>query len=148
MRLEIACPGRTPRLSGALARIVIASFLTAGSLLAQNAAITPPQVPSPGQNHLPPNTRVIQGVVKDKDGAPVNNAVVLLKDTKTLQIRSYLTQADGTYHFFGLSDDVSYQVRAEHSGMISPSKLVSVFDSKKFINVNLKLKDKKKPYPS
>ena len=109
---------------------------------------TPPSIPSPGQNKLPPNTRVIEGVVVDAKGVPVPNAVVLLRDTKTLQIRSYITLQDGGYHFFGLSNDVNYQVRAENNQMTSPSKLISVFDSHKFIKVNLKLKDKKKPYPS
>lgn len=108
---------------------------------------TPPTIPAPGQEHVPPNTRVIQGTVRDKSGAPVAGAVVLLRDNKTLQIRSYLTQSDGTYHFFGLSTDVGYQLRAEHADMTSSSKLVSVFDSKKFIKVDLKLKKQKKPYP-
>jgi hypothetical protein len=86
--------------------------------------------------------------VRDSNGAAVPGATVLLKDTKTLQIRSYITQSDGTYHFFGLSNDINYSVRAQHNDMTSPSKLVSVFDSHKFIKVDLKLKDKKKPYPS
>jgi hypothetical protein len=108
--------------------------------------VTPPAIPQPGQVHIPPNTRVIQGTVEDAKGAPVGGAVVLLKDTKTLQIRSYIAQQDGTYHFYGLSTDISYQVRAETKDMTSPSKLVSVFDSHKFIKVNLKLKNKKKPF--
>jgi hypothetical protein len=114
---------------------------------AQNAQQTPPLVPPPGQIHIPPNTRVIEGVVRDINGAPVSGAVVLLKDSKTLQIRSYITQQDGSYHFYGLSTDINYEVRAASQTMTSPSKLVSVFDSHKFIKVNLKLKDKKKPYP-
>ncbi len=108
----------------------------------------PPVVPQPGQTHIPPNTRVIEGVVQDNRGAPVPGAIVLLKDTKTLQIRSYIAQHDGKYHFYGLSTDINYQVRAETGEMTSPTKLVSVFDSHKFIKVNLKLKDKKKPYPA
>jgi len=114
------------------------------SAAAQSQTQLPPAIPAPGQTHLPPNTRVIQGVVEDVKGAPVGGAIVLLKDTKTLQIRSYIAQQDGKYHFYGLSTDINYQVRAEHGDLTSPSKLVSVFDSKKFITVNLKLKKKKK----
>jgi hypothetical protein len=109
-------------------------------------SVTPPVIPQPGQAHIPPNTRVIQGTVQDAKGSPVAGAVVLLKDTKTLQIRSYIAQQDGTYRFYGLSTDISYQLRAETKDMTSPSKLVSVFDTHKFIKVNLKLKNKKKPF--
>ena len=35
----------------------------------------------------------------DSHGSPVPRAVVLMKDMKTLQIRSYIAQNDGSYHF-------------------------------------------------
>jgi hypothetical protein len=133
------------RVSGIACTITL--FGTFGAALS-GQTVTPPAIPQPGQVHIPPNTRVIQGMVEDLKGAPVGGAVVLLKDTKTLQIRSYIAQQDGTYHFYGLSTDISYQVRAETKDMTSPSKLVSVFDSHKFIKVNLKLKNKKKPFPA
>ena len=113
-----------------------------------NTQQTAPVVPEPGESHIPPNTRVIEGTVEDVNGGPVPGAVVLLKDTKTLQIRSFIAQHDGKYHFYGLSTDINYQVRAQTDAYTSPSKLVSVFDSHKVIKVNLKLKNKKKPYPS
>ncbi len=72
------------------------------------------------------------------------NATVLLKDTKTLQIRSFLAEPTGKYHFYGLSTDVNYELRAETNQMTSPSKMVSVFDSHKRIKIDLKIKDKKK----
>lgn len=80
----------------------------------------------------------------DKAGAPVAGAIVLLKDTKTLQVRSFIAQQDGKYHFYGLSPDINYQVRAESRDMTSPMKQISVFDSHSKIVVNLKLKKKKK----
>lgn len=84
----------------------------------------------------------------DAKGAPIPGAIVLLRDTKTLQIRSYIAGRDGTYHFFGLNTDVNYELRAETNEMTSPSKLVSVFNSRKLVKLNLKVKDKKKPYSS
>jgi hypothetical protein len=132
------------------AKMACGALLCIGLPLAcygQNAPQTPPVLPPPGQTQIPPNTRVIEGIVHDANGAAAAGAVVLLKDTKTLQIRSYITQQDGSYHFYGLSTDINYEVRAADQNMTSPSKLVSVFDSHKFIKVNLKLKDKKKPYP-
>ena len=61
---------------------------------------------------------------------------------KTLQVRSYIAQADGKYRFFGLSSDINYELRAQSNGMTSPIKTVSVFDSHKIVTLNLKLKKK------
>jgi hypothetical protein len=124
-------------------RAFVPLLFVPGLLLGQ--VITPPAIPPPGQNKLPPSTRVIEGQVQDLKGSPVPNAVVLLKDTKSLQIRSYIAQADGSYHFFGLSTDVNYQIRAHDGEMMSPWKLVSVFNSHLHVKVNLKLKKKMEP---
>lgn len=89
-------------------------------------------------------TRSIEGTVFDKNGSPVPGAVVQIKDSKTLQIRSFITQKDGKYHFYGLSTDINYELRAESHEMTSPAKTVSVFDSHKVVVLNLKLKKKLK----
>lgn len=84
--------------------------------------------------------RSVEGVVTGPDGEPVAGAVVLLKDSKTLQVRSFITLKDGTYHFYGLSRDISYDLRAEHGKESSGSKTVSSFNDHAKIKVNLKLK--------
>jgi hypothetical protein len=84
-------------------------------------------------------TRTVEGMVTSAANQPVPGAVVQLKNTKTLQIRSFITQADGSYHFAGLSSDVEYQLKAEHAGATSPWKTLSVFNSKKTPVINLKL---------
>lgn len=91
-----------------------------------------------------PLTRSIEGTVLDAHGSPVPNAVVLLKDLKTLQVRSYLAQKDGKYHFYGLSSDINYEVRAQANGLTSSIKTVSVFDSHQIVTLNLKLSKKLK----
>jgi hypothetical protein len=91
-----------------------------------------------------PITRSIEGTVLDAHGSAVPSAVVLLKDTKTLQVRSYLAQKDGKYHFYGLSSDINYEVRAQANGLTSPIKTVSVFDSHRVVTLNLKLNKKLK----
>lgn len=96
------------------------------------------------ESSVSPRTRSVVGSVFDKTGAPVPGAIVLLKDTKTLQVRSFIAQQAGHYHFYGLSPDINYQVRAESRDMTSPTKNISVFDSHSEIKVNLKLKKKKK----
>ncbi len=88
------------------------------------------------------NTRVVQGTVYDSGDQPINGAVVQLKDTKTLQVRSFYTQQNGGYHFAGLSTNVDYELKAEKDGASSGTKTLSVFDSRKTPVINLKL-DKK-----
>ena len=83
-------------------------------------------------------------MVADLKGAPVTGAYVLLKDLKTLQIRTFVTETGGRYRFVGLSTDINYQVRAQSGDMTSRTKTISVFDSHSRIKVNLKLQKKKK----
>jgi Carboxypeptidase regulatory-like domain len=90
------------------------------------------------------NTRSVQGVVTAPDDTPVSNAVVQLKNTKTLQIRSFFTQANGSYYFHDLSADVDYTLRADYKGESSPTRTLSAFDSRKLATMNLKL-NKSKP---
>jgi hypothetical protein len=85
------------------------------------------------------NTRSVQGSVTAADDAAVVGAVVQLKNTKTLQIRSFITKEDGTYRFQGLSTDVDYELRADFKGASSASKTLSSFDSRKQAIINLKL---------
>jgi hypothetical protein len=112
-----------------VAGIVLALALAAVSLPAQNKSEDT-------------NTRTVQGVVTDASGNPVAGAVVQLKDTKTLQVRSFRTQQDGTYHFAGLSTNVDYELKAESDGASSGTKMLSVFDGRKVAEIHLKLNKK------
>ena len=87
-----------------------------------------------------PGTRTLEGVVTDSANHPVANAVVKLKDTKTLQIRSFYSDNQGAYHFAGLSNNVDYEVHADRNGASSATKTLSSFDSHKTVTINLKLK--------
>ncbi len=90
-----------------------------------------------------PTVRSVQGTVTDAAGTPVSGAVVHLKNTKTLQIRSYITKEDGSYAFHGLSRNVDYELSAETQNAESGTKALSVFDSRLTAVINLKLKPKK-----
>jgi hypothetical protein len=85
------------------------------------------------------NVRSVQGVVTDASDNAVDGAVVQLKNTKTLQIRSYITKNNGNYSFQGLSTDVDYELKAEHESASSSAKTLSAFDSRKQAVINLKL---------
>ena len=62
-----------------------------------------------------------------------------------LQVRSFITQQDGEYHFSGLKIDNDYQLKARYSGMTSGWKTLSIFDTRKAPVINLKLDKEEKP---
>jgi len=88
------------------------------------------------------NSRSVMGIVVDVSDQPVTGAVVQLKDMRTLQVRSFITQGDGQYHFSGLRADIDYQITAKFGEMSSAPRNLSIFDNRKEAVVNLKL-DKK-----
>jgi hypothetical protein len=88
-------------------------------------------------------TRSVQGTVTAADDSPVSGAVVQLKNTKTLQVRSFITQEDGMYHFYDLSLDIDYELKADYQGASSSAKTLSSFDSRTQTVLNLKLNPKK-----
>lgn len=83
-------------------------------------------------------TRTVQGIVT-AESHPVGGAVVQLNDTRTQQIRSFITKEDGTYHFAGLSTNDAYELRAEHDGAHSGTKRLDVFNRHKVATIDLKL---------
>jgi len=90
-----------------------------------------------------PPTRSVQGFVTAQDDSLVSGAVVYLKNTKSLQIRSFFTQKDGAYSFRDLSPDIDYELKAENQGAWSNPHTLSSFDTRKTITINLKLNPKK-----
>jgi hypothetical protein len=89
--------------------------------------------------------RVVTGTVRDADGTPINGAVVQLKDVRSTQVRSFITQTNGSYHFSGLKLDNDYELEAKSKGMTSGWRTLSVFDSRKEPVINLKLDKPDKP---
>ncbi len=83
--------------------------------------------------------RSLQGQVLDNSEAALPNAVVYLKNTRTLAVRSYISGQDGSYHFSGLSQNVDYEVHAERDGQKSDTKTLSGFDTRPRSTINLKV---------
>jgi len=83
--------------------------------------------------------RSLEGLVTDASENAVVGAVVKLKDLKTLQVRSFITKEDGKYHFYGLSINNDYEVVADSNGLTSKSRTLSVYDSRKKPNLDLKV---------
>jgi hypothetical protein len=89
-----------------------------------------------------PQLRTLTGHVFDGQDQPLPKAIVYLKNTKTLAIKTYITDTDGTYRFPALSLAVDYEVYAEHQGARSDTKTVSSFDNRKQVEITLRIKSK------
>ena len=72
----------------------------------------------------------LTGEVVNPQGGRLAQAVVHMKDRKTLEVKTRITDAEGKYVFRGLNRDADYEVHAEHQGVSSPSKNVSHFDDR------------------
>ena len=83
--------------------------------------------------------KVVEGKVVGANNLPQPGAIVYLKNTKTTDIKSFISTADGSYRFGQLSSDVDYEIWAAYQGRKSPTKTISSFDSKKLFDYQLKV---------
>jgi len=88
--------------------------------------------------------RTIHGTVVDKDENPAPASVVYLLNVKTQAVKTYIADNAGLYRFSGLDPNVDYEVHAEKGSMTSATRTVSSFDSRRDIEVVLKLSHLKK----
>lgn len=85
--------------------------------------------------------RAVEGTVTEGNGAPVNGAIVQLKDMKTLQIRSFITRENGAFVFQGIKKSVEYELKAKHQNRESKPRLLTIFDDRQRATIDLKLED-------
>lgn len=111
----------------------VRAMATVAVLLAGGAVL-----PLVGQSRAPVS-RTVEGKVTNKADAPLNGAVVYLKDDKTLAVKSFIATEQGTYRFGQLSQNTDYEVWAESGGKKSATKIVSSFDNKNTFTVDLKI---------
>lgn len=87
-----------------------------------------------------PEQRVVQGKVTDGANEPIKGAVVYLKDSRSLAVKSFFSDAQGEYRFGQLSQNSDYQIWAENNGKKSAVKTISSFDNKNQFLINLIVK--------
>lgn len=87
--------------------------------------------------------RTIRGTVLDKDETPTPAGVVYLLNVKTQAVKTYIADDAGNYRFSGLDPNVDYEVHAEHDDMTSATRTISSFDSRRDVEMVLKLSHKK-----
>ena len=97
---------------------------------------------NPVSNKNKDETRNVVGQVLTKSDTPIAEAIVYLKNTKTLTIKSFITEKDGGYRFHGLSPNVDYEIYADYQGQKSPTKTVSSFDTRTNVTLNLHIEGK------
>lgn len=109
-------------------------WLLALTLILSAAPVTHAQKNQSWQN------RTLIGHVFNAQDQALPKAVVYLKNTKSLAIRTYISDPDGGYHFPSLSPNVDYEVYAEYQGAHSDTKTLSAFDSRKQAEITLHVK--------
>jgi Carboxypeptidase regulatory-like domain len=87
--------------------------------------------------------KTVRGVVTDKTDNPINAGVVFLKNLRTNQVRSNITNDQGNYRFSGIDPNAEYELYAEKDGAKSQTRSISSFESRMDIVLNLKLERKK-----
>lgn len=118
-------------------RSILVLILSAATLACVSAAQDVYLSPDATSDKHQPQDRSVTGQVLTKTDAPVQEAIVYLKNTKTLSIKSFITEKDGGYRFHGLSPNIDYEIYAEHEGQKSPTKTISSFDNRSNITLNL-----------
>ena len=130
----------TSRVSSQMSKAVVrARLLSAVVVLAGCAPFTFAHTASAAAATVAAAQRTVQGRVVDKQDAAITGAVVYLKDTRSLSVKSYLTDEQGHFHFGQLADGADYEVWAEQNGKRSSSKSISQFNSKLDIQFILKI---------
>lgn len=89
--------------------------------------------------------RTLHGSVINKNEDPVPSSIVYLKNVKSQSIKTYIADSSGYYKFSGLDPNVDYELHAETQDQMSSTHTISSFDSRRDIEVILKLNRKKEP---
>ena len=88
-------------------------------------------------------TKSVTGLVTNESEEGLEGAVVQLKNTRTLQVKTFIADEGGSYYFHGLDPAVDYEIKARYQESTSRTRTVSSFDSRDKVIYNFKIKVKK-----
>jgi len=109
------------------------------TVFALHAARQFPAASEPEYRQVQGAMRTLSGQVMDGSDRPVAGAVVYLKNTKTLAVKTFIADNSGGYRFPSLSPNVDYEIYAEANGRRSSTKILSSLDSRQNPSINLKI---------
>lgn len=81
--------------------------------------------------------RAVHGTVTDHDQNPLADGVVYLRNKKTNNVRTQISDSQGHYQFTGLDPNVDFEIHAEYKRQKSSHHTISSFDSRRDIEINL-----------
>jgi Carboxypeptidase regulatory-like domain len=81
--------------------------------------------------------RAVHGNVMDKDQSPIASSIVYLRDKKTDDVKTQISDSQGHYQFTGLDPNVDFEIYAEFKHRKSSKHTISSFDSRNDIEINL-----------
>jgi hypothetical protein len=113
-------------------------MITVGALVCSGAAQSVSLGASPVSDKHDQG-RNVTGQVLSKSDQPLSEAIVYLKNTKTLTIKSFITEKDGGYRFHNLTPNIDYEIYAEYQGQKSGAKTLSSFDNRNNVTLNIRI---------
>ena len=113
---------------------------TRRSILAAALGVFPAAVALHAAKEKEEPTRTVKGLVTDEAQTPLVQAVVQLKNMRTMDVKSYYTDAQGRFYFAGLDPNIDYEIKAMAKGLREKTRRVSSFDDRMglFYEFNLK----------
>lgn len=129
--LTMSCKLTSPSLILVLLTGVFSSGWAHGQSVAADDPTHKPSVFLGGEKpkkNAPITSRSVKGIVLDRSGQPSDGALVVLSDLKSKETWTYVTKADGKYHFDELSLVVDYELTAKKGTDISAVKKLSQYD--------------------
>lgn len=88
-------------------------------------------------------TKSVTGLVTNESEEALPRAVVQLKNTRTLQVKSFIADSQGSYYFHGLDPSVDYEIKVRYKESTSRTRTVSSLDSREKVIYNFKIKVEK-----
>lgn len=128
----------------AFAKFALVLSAAALLLVGGRALARPTQFPEASRERTADTQmRSLSGRVTQKDGGALSDAVVYLKNVRSLAVKTFIADKEGNYQFNGLAPNTDYEVYAEYKGNRSKLKTLSGFDSRTKAVINLEIELKK-----
>ena len=81
--------------------------------------------------------RSVHGLVLDKNQNPIASGIVYLRNKKTNNVRTHISDSQGHYQFSGLNPNVDFEIYAEYKHRKSSHHTISSFESRHDIQLDL-----------